>query len=87
MKWRCIWWGGWLAIGLAWSGPAGPVFRLAAPASGTNLLRNAGFEQASAGRFSDWSLAPQGCRVAAGEGRHGSPPPRAKPPIWETCGG
>ncbi len=65
MKWRCIWWGGWLAIGLAWSGPARPVFRLAAPASGTNLLRNAGFEQASAGRFSDWSVAPQGCRVAA----------------------
>ncbi|MCL4176387.1 MAG: hypothetical protein KJ072_01375 [Verrucomicrobia bacterium] len=38
----------------------------------TNLLRNPGFEQTSNGQFTAWQSAPQGYRIAPGEGRTGS---------------
>ena len=52
---------------------AAPVFRLMnADSSGASLLQNGGFEQAEAGKAAHWDPAPQGCRVAPGEGRAGS---------------
>lgn len=62
-----------MAMALAASVQAGPVLRVVVSGAGqTNLLRNAGFETAPAGRFSSWSAASEGYRAAAGEGRGGS---------------
>ena len=52
---------------------AAPVFRLVkAPPAGPTLLHNGDFENAEAGKPSGWDPAPQGCRLAPGEGRAGS---------------
>lgn len=52
---------------------ATPVMRVIEPgAAGTNLLRNADFEQGTATQFTYWSAAPQGLAVAASGGRAGS---------------
>ncbi len=49
-----------------------PVLRPLTGGTLTNLVRNGGFEQSSGATFTRWSGAPQGFRVAAGEGRSGS---------------
>lgn len=50
----------------------GPFLTVASHSGGTNLLRNAGFEARAGESFPSWSSAPQGYRVAPGEGREGS---------------
>src|SRR5688572_25774487 len=42
------------------------------PTGTPNLLRNASLEQAQTGQLTDWSRAPKGFGIAAGEGRTGS---------------
>jgi hypothetical protein len=55
------------------SGYGGPVLRVIESAGlETNLLRNASFEQREGAQFVAWTSAPQGLRVALGEGRAGS---------------
>jgi hypothetical protein len=59
----------------AWAGRAhaDPVLRVVPPgADATNLLSNPDFEASTAGQFAGWQGAPQGFRVAPGEGRSGS---------------
>ena len=52
---------------------AGPFLRVvSSQGNGTNLLRNGGFEQGSSTVANYWSAAPQGYRLAIGEGRAGS---------------
>ena len=52
---------------------ADPVMRVVRTNEGsTHLLRNGGFEETQNGLFSFWQRAPQGWRVAPGEGRSGS---------------
>lgn len=52
---------------------AAPVMRVVQPgAGGTNLLRNPGFEQATATQFNSWSAAAHGLLVAPGQGRTNS---------------
>jgi hypothetical protein len=59
-----------LAAAAAW---ADPVFRVVSGSSGdTNLVRNPGFEQTLNGQFTIWQRAPQGWRIAPGEGRLGT---------------
>ena len=64
------------SVCLAWFGAqvwSEPVFRVVRTNEGaTNLLRNAGFEEAPNGQFTSWQRAPQGWRIALGEGRSGS---------------
>lgn len=62
---------------VGWLGPgrllaASPVMRVVTTAGGTNLLRNGDFEQHAGSSFLNWSAAPNGYRVAVGEGRAGS---------------
>lgn len=69
LLWAC--WIGVLGAGLAQS--SAPVLKVVQPSSpGTSLLRNGGFEQVNNGQAVGWNPAPQGCRVAPGEGRGGS---------------
>ena len=50
-----------------------PVLRVVRTSEdATNLLRNAGFEETQNGQFTGWQRAPQGWRIAPGEGRSGS---------------
>ncbi len=52
---------------------AEPVLRVARSGEGAaNLLLNAGFELTQDDRFTGWQRAPQGWRIAPGEGRGGS---------------
>jgi len=52
---------------------SGPFLRVApSQTTGTNLLRNADFEQGSTTVVTSWSAAPQGYRLALTEGRGGS---------------
>ena len=47
-----------------------PVFRVVkGEQAGVALLRNGDFEQVEAGKPVGWDAAPQGCRLAPGEGR------------------
>lgn len=51
---------------------AEPALRVATTGDAPNLIRNADFEQHSTAAFPNWSAAPDGFRVATGEGRNGS---------------
>jgi len=52
---------------------ASPVFRVVkGESAGKGLLQNGDFERADGGRLWGWDPAPQGCRIAPGEGRGGS---------------
>lgn len=57
-----------LALLGSWTLRAGAFLRIAAPASSTNLVRNADFETRQGTIFTAWSSAPNGYRVATGEG-------------------
>ncbi|MCC7377146.1 MAG: hypothetical protein IT581_20965 [Verrucomicrobiales bacterium] len=64
-----------LGLAMALAARAGePVLRPLTGGALTNLVRNPGFElrNAAGTAFTSWSAAPQGYRVAAGEGRSGS---------------
>jgi hypothetical protein len=52
---------------------AAPILRVVRAAdAGAPLLRNGDFETVTDGKPDRWAAAPQGCRLAAGEGRNGS---------------
>ena len=58
---------------LAFSGLAGPVLRVVTDqAGGANLVRHGDFENGQGTVLTGWSAAPNGFRVAPGEGRNGS---------------
>ena len=49
-----------------------PALRVLHQDQAASLLRNGDFEQVDAGKLAAWQPAPQGNRLAEGEGRNGS---------------